>query len=53
MEINLIQISGMHNTTGKDCSFCKEGFYGNPLKGTPDDCKLCNCPPESKCQYIF
>ena len=38
----------MHNTTGKDCSFCKEGFYGNPLKGTPEDCKLCNCPPESK-----
>ena len=30
----------LHNTTGKDCSFCKEGFYGNPLRGTPDDVSL-------------
>ena len=39
----------LHNTTGRECGHCKERFYGNPLRRTPDDCKPCNCPPGSRC----
>ncbi|KAA0189501.1 Laminin beta chain, partial [Fasciolopsis buskii] len=31
-----------HNTGGHNCEKCREGFYGDPLRGTP--CKPCSCP---------
>jgi laminin alpha 3/5 len=39
----------LHNTTGSDCGHCADGFYGNPLRGTPDDCKPCKCPAGARC----
>ncbi|KAF5404743.1 Laminin beta 1 [Paragonimus heterotremus] len=30
------------NTGGANCEKCREGFYGDPLRGTP--CKPCACP---------
>ncbi|XP_059149479.1 laminin subunit alpha-1-like [Physella acuta] len=33
-----------HNTKGRYCEECLPGFYGNPLAGTPDDCRPCACP---------
>lgn len=42
----------LHNTVGDDCSICKDGFYGNPTAGTPDDCKPCPCKYGTKCIEI-
>lgn len=36
-----------HHTTGSECQFCEPGFIGNPLDGTPEDCKPCPCPLEN------
>ncbi|GLG97833.1 Laminin subunit beta-1 [Gryllus bimaculatus] len=36
----------LHNTTGKHCEFCIEGFFSNATRGLPTDCKLCACPSE-------
>ncbi|KAM9241384.1 laminin subunit alpha-2 [Leptosomus discolor] len=33
-----------HNTGGSYCERCLSGFYGDPTKGTAEDCQLCACP---------
>ncbi|XP_065536989.1 laminin subunit alpha-2 isoform X6 [Lathamus discolor] len=33
-----------HNTGGSYCDRCLPGFYGDPTKGTAEDCLLCACP---------
>ncbi|XP_065689371.2 laminin subunit alpha-2 isoform X1 [Patagioenas fasciata] len=33
-----------HNTGGSYCDRCLPGFYGDPTKGTAEDCQLCACP---------
>ena len=32
------------NTMGDNCEVCRPGFYGDPTRGNPDDCKPCACP---------
>ncbi|XP_038601857.1 laminin subunit gamma-3 [Tachyglossus aculeatus] len=38
-----------HHTEGPSCERCIAGFYGNPFRGHPDDCKPCPCPSPSMC----
>ncbi|XP_069778449.1 laminin subunit alpha-1 isoform X2 [Narcine bancroftii] len=33
-----------HNTTGPNCEQCSLGLYGEPSRGTAEDCKPCACP---------
>uniref|UniRef100_A0A8C3RNL2 Laminin subunit alpha 2 n=1 Tax=Chelydra serpentina TaxID=8475 RepID=A0A8C3RNL2_CHESE len=33
-----------YNTGGPYCDRCLPGFYGDPTKGTSEDCQLCACP---------
>ncbi|XP_072412131.1 laminin subunit alpha-2 isoform X1 [Chiloscyllium punctatum] len=33
-----------HDTTGRFCDKCRPGFYGDPTRGTPNDCHPCSCP---------
>uniref|UniRef100_A0A8C8SMW2 Laminin subunit alpha 2 n=1 Tax=Pelusios castaneus TaxID=367368 RepID=A0A8C8SMW2_9SAUR len=33
-----------YNTGGPYCDRCLPGFYGDPTKGTIEDCQLCACP---------
>ena len=38
-----------HETMGHNCEKCKEGWYGNALAGTANDCKPCPCPGQGAC----
>ncbi|XP_072324438.1 laminin subunit alpha-1 [Scyliorhinus torazame] len=33
-----------HNTTGPNCDRCSPGLFGNPGRGTTEDCQPCACP---------
>lgn len=37
-------LSCEHNTEGPQCDKCRPGYFGNPTRGRPDDCKPCPCP---------
>ncbi|MGH0121395.1 UNVERIFIED_CONTAM: hypothetical protein FKN15_077797, partial [Acipenser sinensis] len=37
-------LSCQHNTEGPQCDKCRPGFFGDPTRGRPDDCKPCPCP---------
>ncbi|KAK7884903.1 hypothetical protein WMY93_028026 [Mugilogobius chulae] len=34
-------LSCQHNTEGPQCDKCRPGFFGDPTRGRPDDCKPC------------
>lgn len=36
--------SCQHNTEGPRCDKCRSGYFGDPSRGRPDDCKPCPCP---------
>ncbi|XP_075898523.1 basement membrane-specific heparan sulfate proteoglycan core protein [Nelusetta ayraudi] len=37
-------LSCQHNTEGPGCDKCRSGYFGDPSRGRPDDCKPCPCP---------
>uniref|UniRef100_A0A3Q2D071 Heparan sulfate proteoglycan 2 n=1 Tax=Cyprinodon variegatus TaxID=28743 RepID=A0A3Q2D071_CYPVA len=37
-------LSCQHNTEGPQCDRCRPGYFGDPTRGGPDDCKPCPCP---------
>uniref|UniRef100_A0A8C2WMG3 Heparan sulfate proteoglycan 2 n=1 Tax=Cyclopterus lumpus TaxID=8103 RepID=A0A8C2WMG3_CYCLU len=37
-------LSCQHNTEGPQCDKCRRGYFGDPSRGRPDDCKPCPCP---------
>uniref|UniRef100_A0A8C2A6V2 Laminin, gamma 1 n=1 Tax=Cyprinus carpio TaxID=7962 RepID=A0A8C2A6V2_CYPCA len=41
-----------HYTAGKSCERCKDGFYGDPMVGSPSDCKPCPCPAGATCAVV-
>ena len=38
---------------GENCERCKEGFYGDALRGTSIDCRPCPCPNNGACAQFF
>uniref|UniRef100_A0A8C5GX37 Laminin subunit gamma-1 n=1 Tax=Gouania willdenowi TaxID=441366 RepID=A0A8C5GX37_GOUWI len=42
----------LHNTAGLSCERCKDGFYGDPTRGTSDDCQPCPCPTGVTCAVV-
>ncbi|XP_066935737.1 laminin subunit gamma-1-like [Clytia hemisphaerica] len=40
------------NTSGRNCELCKKGYYGNPTRGTKDDCQPCPCIFANECILI-
>lgn len=39
-------------TTGASCERCQDGYYGNPLTGSPGACVPCPCPASSTCAQL-
>ncbi|KAL7834633.1 hypothetical protein SRHO_G00288800 [Serrasalmus rhombeus] len=39
-------------TTGPSCERCQDGYYGNPLTGSPNDCLPCPCPDRTACAQV-
>uniref|UniRef100_A0A8C4GJP6 Heparan sulfate proteoglycan 2 n=1 Tax=Dicentrarchus labrax TaxID=13489 RepID=A0A8C4GJP6_DICLA len=37
-------LSCQHNTEGPQCDKCRSGYFGDPSRGRPEDCKPCPCP---------
>ncbi|XP_062614987.1 laminin subunit alpha lam-3-like [Saccostrea cucullata] len=37
-------INCLHFTMGENCDQCLPGYYGDPRRGTEEDCKPCACP---------
>ncbi|XP_029282809.1 basement membrane-specific heparan sulfate proteoglycan core protein, partial [Cottoperca gobio] len=37
-------LSCQHYTEGSQCDKCRSGYFGDPSRGRPDDCKPCPCP---------
>ncbi|XP_078806357.1 basement membrane-specific heparan sulfate proteoglycan core protein isoform X13 [Oryzias latipes] len=45
-------LSCQHNTEGPQCEKCRPGYFGDPGRGRPDDCKPCPCPyPETSRRF--
>ncbi|KAF3861175.1 hypothetical protein F7725_001430 [Dissostichus mawsoni] len=41
------QLPAQHR--GSQCDKCRSGYFGDPSRGRPDDCKPCPCPFSDSC----